>query len=72
MREYSVDEDEMDRLETYLDVSTIIEIREAIKLKVRQTKTKQSGWFGGWFSSSESTDDAYSMTSEDRERLHVS
>ena len=69
-------ESELARLETCLDISTIIEIREAIKLKVRQTKmkTSNSGWFGGWFGTGQSDESqtGYEMSQEDRERLHVS
>lgn len=75
IQDFNVDAAELDRLESCLDISTIIEIREAIKLKVRQTKTKASnqGWFGGWFGSSGTADSSsYEISNEDRERLTVS
>ena len=76
LQDYTIDDGELARLETCLDISTIIEIREAIKLKVRQTKmkTSNSGWFGGWFGTGQSDESqtGYEMSQEDRERLHVS
>lgn len=74
IQDFNIEQAELDRLETCLDISTIIEIREAIKLKVRQTKTKANnqGWFGGWFGSNGTVDStSYEISNEDRERLAV-
>ena len=77
LQQHPTDHNELARLENVLDISTIIEIREAVKLIMRKTKVQSSnqGWFGGWFGdSSDSNNDrnsAYEISKEDRERLHV-
>ena len=59
----------LQNLEIKLDLSTLIEIREAVKLKIRQKPTENTGWFSGWFGSSSTTDEVIEISLEDKERL---
>ena len=66
-------EQSLDHLESNLDISSLIEIREAVKLKMRQ-KPKSTGWFGGWFGGGSSTSmvdvqDDLEISQEDKKRL---
>ena len=66
-------EQSLDHLESNLDISSLIEIREAVKLKMRQ-KPKSTGWFGGWFGGGSSTSmvdvqDDLEISQEDKRRL---
>ena len=71
LRNEHFSEQSLNQLESNLDISSLIEIREAVKLKMRQ-KPKSTGWFGGWFgggSSNSLVEDDLEISQEDKKRL---